>query len=347
MKPKNYPGAVGEYIELGSSFSDSLLTSTCNLHGVITRVSTNSRSVADALDHFLKAFPAASDATPDVEMFLFTTERLDDALAPVPAAATMLYDWGMVKILRDGDYRFEKVDRRARVIADIANGIAAGFAEESLLQTDWLVTNLFFYPLWAQLMKSQGLFPLHAAGLVRDGRAALLLGKSGSGKSTLSIHLVKAGHGLLSDDTVFLRELDGTVESLSFPEEINVTEKTIAMIPELADVENFTDNPFRDKSSFAIEELYPGCIVDAAVPSVLIFPEVTGSTDTVIEPMTGSEALTLSMRYGFFFMDPATTARHFEVLAALVKQVACFRLYSGSDQVQLDEKVGALLREYL
>ncbi|MHB0914246.1 MAG: phosphoenolpyruvate carboxykinase (ATP) [Thermoleophilia bacterium] len=347
MKPKKYPGAVGELIELGISNNDSLHICNCNLHGVTSRIAVNSRAVADALGHFLRAFPAADDATPDIEMFLFTTDELDDTLAPVPAAATMLYDWGMVKILRDGDYRFEKVDRRARVAADVVNGIAAGFAETSLLQTDWLVTNLFFYPLWAQLMKSRGLFPLHAAGLVRDGRSALLLGKSGSGKSTLSIHLVKAGYGLLSDDTVFLREDDGTVESLSFPEEINVTENTIAMIPELAGVDNFTANPFRDKSSFPIEELYPGCIVDAAVPSVLIFPEVTGSTDTVVEAMSGSEALTLSMRYGFFFMDPATTARHFEVLAALVKQVSCFRLYSGSDQVQLNEKIGALLQEHL
>jgi hypothetical protein len=259
----------------------------------------------------------------------------------------MLYDWGMVKILKDGDYRYERVDRRACVIADVSNKIAVGIAEEGLLQTNWLITNLFFYPLWAQLMKMCGLFPLHAAGLVRDGKSFLFLGKSGSGKSTLSIHLVKNGYGLLSDDTVFLRERDGVLESMSFPEEINVTEKTIEMIPELSSIENFTANPFRDKSSFPIEELYPGCIVDSAVPSVLIFPELADSDDTAIEPMTGSEALTLSMRYGFFFMDPSTTSRHFELLSLLANQARCFRLYSGRDQEQLGKKVDELLRQNL
>lgn len=347
MKPADYPGAVGESIELGSRLSDSLLTTACNLHGVRTRVSTNSPAIDRALGKFLDAFPDSEGEPADIEVFLFTAASLEADMAPIPADAEMLYDWGMIKILRGGGYRYERVDRRARVIADVDNGIAAGFAEETLLQTDWLITNLFFYPLWAQLMKSRGLYPLHAAGLVKDGKSVLLLGKSGSGKSTLSIHLVKGGYGLLSDDTVFLREDSGVVESRSFPEEINVTAKTIEMIPELSQIENFTVNPFRDKSSFPIEELYPGCIVDGAVPSVLIFPELVDSSDTTIEPMSGSEALALSMRYAFFFMDPSTTSRNFEMLSALVKQASCFRLYSGSDQEQLDRKVDELLKEYL
>lgn len=347
MDIDSHPGAVGEAIELGKQLGGELLTSACNLHGVKTRLSTNSQSVAAAMRDFLSAFPESVDASPDIEIFLFTMEDLTDAMAPVPPAAEMLYDWGMVKILHADGYRYEKVDRRARVIADVNNSIAAGFASEELLQSDWLITNLFFYPLWAQLMKVNGLFPLHAAGLVKDGRAGLLLGKSGSGKSTLSINLVKRGYGLLSDDTVFLRERDGFIESMSFPEEINVTEKTIEMIPELAEVDAFTANPFRDKSSFPIEELYPGCIVDAAVPSVLIFPELADSSDTVIEPISGSEAMTLSMRYGFFFMDPSTTGRHFEILSLLANQARCYRMLSGSDQEQLSSKADELIRQNL
>lgn len=347
MEPTRYPGAVGEMIELGRKLSDESHDCACNLHGVKTRITSNSPVVSRAMAGFLNAFPAGNDDAPDIEVFLYTAPSLEKSMAPVPASAEMLYDWGMVKILHEADYRFERVDRRARVIADVSNRIAAGFAEDDLLQTDWLITNLFFYPLWAQLMKESGLFPLHAAGLVKKDKSALFLGKSGSGKSTLSIHLVRSGYGLLSDDTVFLREQDGVLESLSFPEEINVTDKTIAMIPELAEVDSFTENPFRDKSSFAIEKLYPNCIVDAAVPSVLIFPELVDSSETRIDPMSGSEALTLAMRYGFFFMDPSTTSRHFEVLSHLVKQVECYRLYSGSNQGQLNDKVDELLRRHL
>ena len=347
MNRNKYPGAVGANIEIGRRRSSNLLHCACNLHGVRTRVITNSGAVADAMGEFLGAFPAGNDETADAIIFLFVTPTLEDEMIEIPDGAHMLYDWGMIKIMCDGEYRYEKVNSRARVIADVRNGIAAGFAEEDLLQSNWLVTNLFFYPLWAQLMKENGLFPLHAAGLVKNGKSVLFLGKSGSGKSTLSIHLVRSGYGLLSDDTVFLREAGGKVESMSFPEEINVTRKTIEMIPDLSSIENFTVNPFRDKSSFPIDELYPGCIVDLAVPSVLIFPQLADSTNTIIEPMDRSEALTLSMRYGFFFMDPSTTSKHFELLASLVKQVRCYRMYSGTDQMQLESKVDELLQQYL
>lgn len=47
--------------------------------------------------------------------------------------------------------------------------------------------------------------PLHAAALVREGRAVLLAGPSGSGKSTLAFAAARAGMDVLSEDTVFLQ----------------------------------------------------------------------------------------------------------------------------------------------
>ena len=320
-----------------------IYTGYFDFHGVLTRTLTNSEMVDRALAGFLRAFPGEQTKKPDIEFHLFTVDKLDESLGEIPAEASMLYDWGMVKIYHQGPLRYLKVDTRARVVADVEKRTAVGFAEKELLQSDWLVTNLFFYPLWGQLLKECGLFPLHAAGLVKEGRSCLFLGRSGSGKSTLTLHLVKNGYGLLSDDTVFLREKDGGVEALSFPEEINVSEQTMKLIPELSRVQNFTVNELRNKSSFSIEELYPGCVVDSSVPALIVFPQIAEVESTTVAPMSRTEALALAMRYGYFFLDPSTTGRHFEILSLLARQTSCFRLYSGRDQEEMGRTVDRLL----
>jgi len=316
-------------------------TGNFNVHGVRTRTVTNSADVARALAHFMRAFPGDEAGEPDIRVHLFTVDSLEAVAAAAPADAQLLYDWGQVKIYHQGPLRYMQADTRARVVAAVEHRVAVGFAAKELLQSDWLVTNLFFYPLWEQLLKEAGLFPLHAAGLLRDGRSCLFLGRSGSGKSTLTLHLVKSGYGLLSDDTVFLRETDGKVEALSFPEEINVSEQTIKLIPELSRVQRFTENELRQKSSFSIEELYPGCVTDTSQPALMVFPEIAEVATTQFAPMTRTEAL--SMRYGYFFLDPSTTGRHFEILSLLARQTRCYHLYSGSDQEELGRVVDDLL----
>ncbi|MHB9111504.1 MAG: hypothetical protein ACYC4D_02600 [Thermoleophilia bacterium] len=336
--------AIADLVRLGQqTISGVPATGAFNLHGVRTRTETNSAEVARALADFLRIFPGDESMYPDIRVHLFTVDSLDESMGTVPTDAKMLYDWGKIKIYHKGSMRYLEVDTRARVVADVEQRVLAGFAEKELLQSDWLITNLFFYPLWGQLLKESGLFPLHAAGLVKDGRSCLFLGRSGSGKSTLTVQLVRSGYGLLSDDTVFLREKDGLVEALSFPEEINVTEQTVGLIPELSRVQNFTVNDLRNKSSFSIEELYPGCVVETSIPALMVFPEVAEVESTMSAPMTRTEALALAMRYGYFFLDPSTTGRHFEILSLLARQTSCFRLYSGSNQEDLGQVVDGLL----
>ncbi|GBE57321.1 HPr kinase/phosphorylase [bacterium BMS3Abin01] len=339
---------VSRLIRLGKKLSAELSTSVYDVHGVLTRVTTNSGDIADALAHFLRAFAvdatgASRDETPDIDIHLFAVETLEDSMSPAPEQAELLYNWGMLKIRHDGSCRYSRLDERAQVTADVEGCQAAGFTEMSLLESDWLVTNLFFYPLWAQLLKVKGLFPLHAAGLVREGRSILFLGRSGSGKSTLSISLVRSGFGLLSDDTVFLREKDDRVEALSFPEEINVREETIKLLPELSRVKNFTVNELRQKSSFSIEELYPGSIVHSSTPVVMAFPRIADRESTTSEPMSSTDALSQSLRYGFFFLDPSTTERHFYIMSLLARQTRCFHFNTGSEQDGLVRAVNQLM----
>jgi len=72
---------------------------------------------------------------------------------------------------------------------------------------------LFMY----YLASRQGLL-VHAAGLVRDGRALLFPGVSGAGKSTLSRQFLAVGDpGLLSDDRIIVRWFDGAWQAFGTP----------------------------------------------------------------------------------------------------------------------------------
>lgn len=338
---------VDNLIELGESMSEAdLRPAYFNVHGVRTKVLTNSDAFHNAVAKLLQPFLEPEKGDPDIVFYLFLVDSLDETMSHIPVSAEMLYDWDAIKIYYHGANRYLRVANRARVTADLEKGVAAGFASDDILQSDWLVTNLFFYPLWGQMLKVNGLFPIHAAGLAKAGKASLFLGRSGSGKSTLSLNMVRAGFGLLSDDTVFIRDRSGEVEVLSFPEEINIREETLELLPELSRVRKLNVNELRQKSSFHIEELYPNCIVDSAIPVIMVFPEISDIESTSFVPMAGTEALSESLRYGYFFLDPSTSERHFRLMSLLANQVDSYRLYSGSDQKQLEQQVSALLEKY-
>ncbi len=49
-------------------------------------------------------------------------------------------------------------------------------------------------------LAGRGVFAIHAASLVRDGRGIIICGRSRSGKTTLALALLASGFGLLSDE---------------------------------------------------------------------------------------------------------------------------------------------------
>ncbi len=337
--------SVAGLTEVGRQlFSGDLLRRSYAVHGISTRLLTDSAAVAAAVDGFLSPFASGSNGTAgaDIEVFLFTVDVLDERMAAVPSGATPLYDWGPLKIFHAETSRFLELDTRARALADVGHRRLVGFIRRDALDSGWLVSHQVFYPLWGQLMKECGLYPFHAAGLTRNNTGLLLAGRSGSGKSTLTLQLVKRGYGCLGDDTVFLRHTGDRVEALAFPEEINVTEDTRRLLPDLAKVKKFTVDPLRDKASFELESLFPASSVSRTEPQQIIFPAISGKDASALLPMTRTEALALCMRFGFFFVDPSTTGRHFEILSLLVRQAACHRLESGRDQEQLERTVESL-----
>ena len=66
-----------------------------------------------------------------------------------------------------------------------------------------------------------GRVPVHGSGVVISGTAVVLAGASGAGKSTLSLAAQRAGHAVLSDDTVYV-QLRPRSRVWGFPRPIHV-----------------------------------------------------------------------------------------------------------------------------
>ncbi len=65
----------------------------------------------------------------------------------------------------------------------------------------------------AAILYQRNLIPLHASGILRNGKIILFTGNSGAGKSTLIAHLITRGHQIFTDDICILNS--------------DITEKTI------------------------------------------------------------------------------------------------------------------------
>jgi hypothetical protein len=77
-----------------------------------------------------------------------------------------------------------------------------------------------------------GLEPLHASGVLVDGKAIAFAGHSGAGKTSLAIHLVDQGAPLVADDVVTLSVADDAVQANPGVRFANIAEEQIDDIPE-------------------------------------------------------------------------------------------------------------------
>ena len=82
-----------------------------------------------------------------------------------------------------------------RVVVELVEGAAAGDVRSYL--TAWC---------FGALCHQNGMLPLHASAVERDGRVTALLGESGAGKSTLAAFLERAGDRVVCDDVCLLAE---------------------------------------------------------------------------------------------------------------------------------------------
>ncbi len=317
--------------------------STYDVHGVVTRVYADDHLLALAIQDFLRPFRCMPQAKTDIEFYLLTKESAGPDASDYFKSGEVLYDWQVLRYSRDGQLRYQEAPGAGSIVADLDAGLAVAFVESGMAARAWSVAHLVFFPIWAQLLKTRGIFPVHAAGLERNGKGILFPGKSGCGKSTLSLHLLRHGYMLLGDDTVFVRGDGRGAEMLFFPEEVDVCPETIDLYSPLALARNMAEDRWQPKARVNLNDLRSSAVIENCHTDVLVFPVIAADGQTRYERVGQTEALAELILYAFLFMDPETSKENFALLAGLVRSARCYRLYMGLDGSELAAAVDKIV----
>ena len=246
----------------------------------------------------------------------YTSDYLDADGAPVQVAALNLRDrsyW-----LRYSEGAAFRIDGTARSVD--------GWWVAPLTDAD-AVTYLLG-PVLAFLLRLRDRVPLHASGVVVDGRAVLFAGGAGAGKSTTAAALASLGHPLLSDDVVPLAAGDaGPRVWPGYPRVSLCPDAAQALFAHGHDFPAFSST--YQKRYLDLEAA--GLAFQPAplpVGQVVVLGARTPGPAPAVRPLPPREALValLPHTYGTYLIDTGMRAREFDLLARLVEAVPVYEV---------------------
>ena len=314
------------------------------LAGLGVEVTGGDTAVADLVESRLRCLGADDSHPADVAVevrgpgadpnWIRRPEGAGRTICDIPGA--------QIEYFEGPDQIFIDYQHRARLLCTPGTGLVQIAVTGSDPGDEVLASHALLTVALTEAAKRFGRFPLHAAGLAIRGRGVLIAGTSGAGKSTTSVALVRAGFDFLSDDTVFLTSTPDGIWVAGFPDEVDVSERTVAMVPELGHLAGSPLAPGREKHSFRAQEVYGITPLDGCRPAVVIAPQVTAGSGSEFEPLAPSQAL-VGLLPNVLLTEPRATRAHLEMLAALVESVPCLTFRVGSDLDALAACVADLL----
>jgi len=221
-----------------------------------------------------------------------------------------------------------------------------GSASFSLVESEpvnlFMASHLMLTILLVEFFKRRGCYSLHAAGFSKNGRAILLPGGSGAGKSTLAVTLLRGGFDYLSDDMVYLRRCSDELKIFGFPEDIDVSDQTIGLFPELAFLRNAPKPVAWAKTPVRLEEVFVVEIAREAQPGAIVFPKISGKERSEVRPIDTDEAFR-EIIANLLLTETRSCQNHLDILTELVRQTPCYRLDTGRDFDRIPSLLGELL----
>jgi hypothetical protein len=332
-----------------------MTTRSYSFHGLKLSVS-GENVVLDALHARLGRFPVFPDLkAPDAAELHFEFRKVADVnhhrVSRPAGAGRSVLDPGLGELLYfDASQQlYLEVPGRGRALCDVPSRQVHIEYPESQTGDPWLLAHLFFTVPLAELLKRQGFYMVHAAGLAVTGKGLLVVGQSGSGKTTLALTLLRAGFDFLADDTVFLNSGKTGLRLLAFPDEVDVTAQTVGFFPELHGLmpKAGPDGHRRPKQGICATTLYGVRPCWDCTPQAMVFPKPNApgkSTESTLAPMPKSEAL-MQMVCNVLRTEPRSSQAHLDALAALVRDCPCYRLQTGRDFDRLPGLLRSLLND--
>lgn len=155
---------------------------------------------------------------PDVTLSFATRRWFAQATARLPHDERT-DGWYERRCCADGSEFLRWPDLFEFRISRSGRSIVCGFLEQATIES---FQAYLLAPVLSFALVKQGYEPLHATVVVIEGRAVAILGDGGRGKSTLAAAFVHAGHQILTDDLLLIRDVDGTLCGFPGPPRIKL-----------------------------------------------------------------------------------------------------------------------------
>jgi hypothetical protein len=204
-----------------------------------------------------------------------------------------------------------------------------------------VAAHLMFTLPFIEMLKRRELFGVHASGVCVDGRSMLFPGSSGAGKSTLALACARAGMSLLGDDLVFVTRDAHGPNIIGFPDEVDVTQSTTLLMPELIALVPEDVGATGAKRPIRPERVARD-IASRCEPGTLVFPHLTREARSSLRSITADEAAT-ALAPNVLMTERRASQSHLDALVDLARVCRSFRFDVGSD---IREQPAMLLRAF-
>jgi hypothetical protein len=198
----------------------------------------------------------------------------------------------------------------------------------------WLLGYLMWHVNHQVIERSTGPYVLlHAAAAVVEGTAIVLPGAPEAGKTTLVAGLVQAGAGYLTDEAAAIDP--STLDLIPYPKPLSLDRGSWELLPDLAPSGDLALH-CREQWRIPPTAIRPEAVASSTRSELIVFPHYAPGSDTVLEPLTRSQALLDLLHSNFGFQEDPR--RNLAVLAHLLADTPAFRLRTGG----LPEACGAV-----
>lgn len=315
-----------------------------SFHGLRIELYTPDAPVMDAWAHLFSGWPEAGDMgqrQPDIRLELHWRETLP----PLPDAPPLFTDQDSEQAIPAILTAYAQPNGRVTLHFHEAGLVSAPLTAPlhgetqtavGVITPDSLANGRFediTFTTLAPMLRRRGYFLLHAFGVTKNGRAALLVGASGSGKTTSGLSLVLNGCELLSNDVVALQARSEGVFALPVPDMVSIRPFTFLLLPQLS--RRLRILPATEPISLQAGTLTNGRWAEPAPVTAVYFPTLSNEASSAAIPLSRAVCLARLMEQSIDQWDTAVMSNHMNVLQILSRQAAPYTLHLAKDVYDL------------